>query len=691
MAQTVVPAHGNSRTGGVSSLPFAFTVSLSSCLLFLIQPAIAKRILPWFGGATAVWITCLLFFQAALLAGYLYAHFLVRLRPRNQAIVHVALLLGSLSLLPVTPGAGWKPSGNEEPALRILLLLAATIGLPYVLLSTTSPLVQTWYARAGSGRVLPYRLFALSNLASIVALLGYPILIEPRVGTTLQLSLWSGTYAVFTGLCGFLAMRAGSSGGDPARERAGIDSGHAGTAPSLLERALWLALAACGSALLLGATNHLTQNVAAIPFLWVLPLSLYLLTFVLAFDREHRYNPSLGLILLAIALCGMAYGLLGIPNRGAARIGIPVYSLGLFLSCLFCHGELARRKPPPRDLTSFYLMLSLGGALGAFFVSVIAPRLFASFYEFPLTMVACAALALVLRWHSGPLPLAICVATIAAVSTFGIRDVAALHSDSRLIVRNFYGGLRVKDWDDEGDPIRELINGTINHGMQFRDGPRHRLPITYYGPGTGIALAIEEKKEHYSQGLRVGVVGLGTGTLATYGRAGDVYRFYEINPLVVGIARSWFTYLNDSPAKIEIAIGDARLSLEREQPERFDVLAIDAFSSDSIPVHLLTEEAVHLYFRHLKPDGILALHISNANVDLAPVAASLAAAVSHPAWLVETQADDDEELFATDWVLVFAAPPVGSGPFGQQGRLLHADRRFRRWTDDYSNLFQVLK
>ncbi len=306
-------------------------------------------------------------------------------------------------------------------------------------------------------------------------------------------------------------------------------------------------------------------------------------------------------------------------------------------------------------------------------------------------MLACAALALVLRRHSGPLPLAICLATIAAVSVFGIRDAAALHSDSSLIVRNFYGGLRVKDWDDAGDPIRELINGTINHGMQFRDRPRHRLPIAYYGPGTGIALAIDEKKEHYAQGIRVGVVGLGTGTLATYGRTADVYRFYEINPLVVGIARSWFTYLNDSPAKIEIALGDARLSLERERPERFDILAIDAFSSDSIPVHLLTEEAVRLYFRHLKPDGILALHISNANVDLAPVAASLAALVSHPAWIVETQADDDEELFATDWVLVFAAPPAGTAPFAGHGHLLRADPRFRPWTDDYSNLFQVLK
>ncbi len=685
----MAPTDRNSRTGSVSKLPFAITVSLSSFLLFLIQPVIAKRILPWFGGATAVWITCLLFFQAALLAGYLYAHLLVRLRPRAQTIVHAALLLGSLSLLPVAPGIGWKPSADDEPALRILLLLSATIGVPYVLLSATSPLVQTWYSR--SGTVLPYRLFALSNLASIVALLAYPVLVEPRIGTTHQLLSWSGAYAVFAGLCAFLAIRAGAPSANAAPAPDGAISGDAAPAPLLRERALWLALAACGSALLLGATNHLTQDVAAIPFLWVLPLSLYLLTFVIAFDHERWYRPSLGLVLLAIALCGMSYGLLGIPNRGAARIGVPVYSLGLFLCCLFCHGELARRKPSARHLTSFYLMLALGGALGAFFVSVLAPHLFSAFYEFPLTMLACAALALALRWHGGPLPLAICIATIAAVCFFGIRDVSEIHDGSRLIVRNFYGGLKVMDWDDEGDLLRELVNGTINHGMQFRDSPRHRLPITYYGPGSGIALAIDGKKEHYSRGIRVGVVGLGTGTIAAYGRPGDVYRFYEINPLVPGIARSWFTYLNDSAAKIEIAPGDARLSLEREPPERFDVLAIDAFSSDSIPVHLLTVEAIRLYFRHLQPDGVLALHISNANVDLAPVAASLADSVSRLAWLVETPSDDDAELFATDWVLIYGQPPPGAATLVRRASLLSTNPRFRPWTDDYSNLFQVLK
>ncbi len=638
-----------------------------------------------------MWITCLLFFQAALLAGYFYAHLLVRFRPRTQAIVHLSLLAGSLALLPVIPGAGWKPSGGEEPALRILFLLSATIGAPYVLLSATSPLVQTWYARAGSGAVLPYRLFALSNLASIAALLAYPVLLEPNIGTTHQLLWWSVAYALFAGLCAYSALRAAAVHGPRGPERQASPSDSAASAPALRERALWLALAACGSALLLGCTNHLTQNVAAIPFLWVLPLSLYLLTFVIAFDRERWYRPSVGLVLLAIALGAMSYGLLGIPNRGAARIGVPVYSVGLFLCCLFCHSELARRKPSPSHLTSFYLTLSLGGALGAFFVSVLAPRVFSSFYEFPLTMLFCAVLALVLRWHSGPLALAICSAAIASVCFFGIRDVSEIRADSRVVVRNFYGGLRVKDWNDEGDPLRELVNGTINHGMQFRDSPRHRLPITYYGLGSGIALAIQEKKEHYSQGIRVGVVGLGTGTLAAYGRPGDVYRFYEINPLVAGIARSWFTYLNDSPAKIEIVPGDARLSLEREQPENFDVLAIDAFSSDSIPVHLLTAEAGRLYFRHLKPDGVLALHISNANVDLAPVAAALAASVARPAWLVESNGDDDAELFDTDWVLIYGAPSTGAASLARQAKLLHPVPHVRTWTDDYSNLFQVLK
>ncbi len=664
------------------------TIFLSAFLLFWIQPLIAKRILPWFGGATAVWITCLLFFQVVLLAGYCYAHGLARLRRRVQGLAHASVLAASLLLLPVGPSARWKPLGGEDPWTGILVLLAATAGLPYFLLSSTTPLVSSWYARV-EGAGPPYRLFALSNLASMLALMAFPALFEPWVGTAAQLEAWSCAYAALAALCGWLALTSGrreaAIGKDEDQVREETQR------PRVGERLLWLALPACGSALLLAATNHLTQNVAAIPFLWVLPLGLYLLTFIVAFERERWYRPLFGLVMMAVSLEAMAYGMTGIPSRMAVRVGVPLYALGLFFSCLFCHGELARRRPAKRHLTAYYLAISFGGALGATFVSLIAPHAFVTFTEFPVAMFACAALALVVNWRAGVLRAGVCLAAAGAVAWYGATQWEMLRTESRVMVRNFYGGLRVKEYDDGGDEIRELIHGTINHGMQYVDEARRRRPISYYGPRTGVGWALQKKKLERPKGMRVGVVGLGTGTLAAYGGPGDEFRFYEINPLVEGIARGWFAYLSDSKARISVTLGDGRLSLEREPPRGFDVLAVDAFSSDSIPVHLLTREAMLVYQRQLSPAGILALHISNANLDLRPVASALASGLGRTAWLFSTDADPDEELFSTDWVLIGGEPDLGPRATAAGATPLARRPAFRGWTDDYSNLFQVLK
>ncbi len=671
-----------------STLLSGVTIFLSAFLLFWIQPLIAKRILPWFGGATAVWVTCLLFFQVLLLAGYCYAHALARWPAKVQAIVHSGALGLSLLVLPVGPSMRWKPSGNEDPVTDILLLLAAAVGLPYFLLSATTPLVSNWYARlVGAG--LPYRLFALSNFASLVALIAFPSVFEPRIGVAEELRLWSGAFALFVLLCAWLAVAGalrGSGSADPGKEPRHVE---AAAAPRARDWALWLALAACGSAMLLAVTNHLTQNVASIPFLWVLPLTLYLATFMIAFERERWYRPLIGLVLTSVALEGMAWGLAGIANRQAIRVGVPLYALGMFCCCFFCHGELAWRKPAKQHLTGFYLAISLGGAVGASFVSVIAPHVFASFYEFPLAMLACAALAVGVNWRTGWLRVGVATAAFGLVAWYSFDEVAKLHYSSRVMVRNFYGGLRVED-DDDGGPVRELVNGTINHGVQYMDAVRRRCPVSYYGQLTGVGWALRTKKFQHPDGIRVGVIGLGAGTLAAYGGRGDEYHFYEINPLVEGIARGWFTYLGDSEARISVTLGDGRLSIEGEPPREFDVLAVDAFSSGSIPVHLLTREAGGVYGRQLNYDGILALHISNANLDLRPVAAALAAAMGRAAWLFETDPEPDRELFGTSWVLVGGENEAARWLAAGATRLTPRPG-FRPWTDDYSNLFEVLK
>jgi hypothetical protein len=751
-------------------LLYALTILVSAFLLFQVQPVIAKIILPWFGGSAAVWTTCLLFFQLVLLLGYLYAHAVVRyLKPRVQMLVHIALLAVSAIALPIYPRLTWKPAGTEEPTFAILRLLALTVGLPYFLLSTTGPLLQAWYARRFKGAI-PYRLYALSNAGSMLALITYPFLFEPKFTTFQQAVMWSAAYGAFILLCGITAFR--SSAGLTVEA---IPEPTGGEKPGLKIYLSWIALPACASVLLLAITNHLSQNVAAIPFLWVLPLSIYLLTFILCFESSGWYRRNPYLQLLAVALASMAYAnTVDTTGNVPIKVMVPLFAMGLFTCCMVCHGELARLKPHPRYLTHYYLMISAGGALGGLLVGLVAPHFFRALYELQLGLAACAILILfVLHGDSevpwfrqllSPIQLSFVACSVAIVSLivyaqrgqllataraviravakdwnepdefmvylllgvlfvftavalsavrgfrlrgqwaaigteilalllvgYLIYQVRQMTADYRITVRNFYGALRVRDsgTPQEFSSTRTLTHGTINHGEQFLNPARRDLPTTYYGPNTGVGLAIREKQKKGA--IRVGVIGLGTGTLASYGRLGDYYRFYEINPLVLRLATSEFTFLGDCKARHDVAMGDARLSLEREAPENFDVLAVDAFSSDSIPVHLLTRQAMDVYFRHLQPDGVLAVHISNRYLDLAPVLAGEVAATGKIARVVDTEDDESQDVFGATWVLV-TSPESGFDDGEKNGSTpLVAHRTVRLWTDDYSNLFQILK
>jgi hypothetical protein len=666
-------------------LLYALTILVSAFLLFQIEPIIAKTILPWFGGSANVWTTCLLFFQIVLLLGYLYAHAVVRyLRPKAQAMLHIGLLAASLLVLPVVPAAAWKPIGNEDPVFRILGLLAVTIGIPYFLLSTTGPLVQAWYARRYEGAI-PYRLYALSNAGSMFALIGYPVLVEPAFATRLQAMGWSVGYAAFIALCGITAFSVRNYSGKEASAEAEIPA----QAPDRKRQLWWILLPACASVLLLALTNFLSQDVAAIPFLWVLPLSLYLLSFILCFDKEGWYRRSAFLKFFAIALVSTAYGIRGSEEGLSVKGAIPLFCANLFIFCMVCHGELVKLKPHPRYLTSFYLMISAGGALGGIFVGLVAPNLFPGFFELQIGLGATAVL-VVLRFRQRTRQwAAVAVATLCFLTYLGVQ-IGNSTKGVRVMARNFYGGLTVVDQDKPPDTVRIEMHGTINHGQQYLDPRRRDTPISYFSRNSGAGMAIREAWDRGPN--RVGVIGLGAGTLAAYGRPGDSYRFYEINPMVIQLARSQFTFLRDCKAQVEMVLGDGRLSLAREPSQQFDVLVLDAFSGDSIPVHLLTIEAFELYFRHLKPAGVLAVHVTNKYLALAPVVHRIAEALGKQDRLLEDPGNRSAAIFPSSWVLVSGRAGVFNQPaIHGVAKPVEGRPRLRIWTDDYSNLFQILR
>ena len=671
---------------------YALTIFTSAFLLFLVQPIMAKQILPWFGGSASVWTTCLVFFQFVLLFGYTYTDWTTRnLRSRKQVIVHIALLVLSLATLPIIPDVSWKPDGNDDPSLRILGLLLVTIGLPYFLLSTTGPLVQAWFARTFPAGTV-YRLFALSNFASLLALLSYPFAVEPWVTTRQQSYGWTAGYVLFVLLCVASAGYSLRSQNQFAPAKAAVDAINDGPAPKFREYTLWLTLSAMGSFMLLAVTNHITHDVASVPFLWILPLSLYLLTFILCFEGRGWYQRRFFLGPLLVIVGAMAWGLHAEGGVMDIKEAVPLYLAGLFVCCMFFHGELANIKPAPHYLTTFYLMVSLGGALGGVLVGFVAPKLFNTYYEFGIGLVV----TLLLAAYSARKTLVIVPVLALGVAGFTAYNVyqyiGMLSNDARVMARNFYGTLRVKDAGPEGseEAVRRLMHGVIMHGEQYLMPAKRREPTTYYGASSGIGLAITARQSAPAP-MRVGVVGLGAGTLATYGRPGDIFRFYEINPQVIDLARKEFSFLSDSRATIESVLGDARLNMEREPPQQYDVLAIDAFSSDSIPVHLITREAMAVYLRHIKPDGVIAFHVTNRFLRLAPVVKAIADEYKLRAALIIDDAEDND-LAKTDWVLVTRDPQLleRAEIASVAGEIIRI-RGLRLWTDDYNNLFKILK
>jgi SAM-dependent methyltransferase len=666
-----------------------------------------------------------------LLAGYAYADYLIRHRnARQQAIIHTVLALISIALLPIIPAEALKPADAFAPIGKILLLLLVTIGLPYFLLSTTGPLVQAWatkHAPAQQGKAKDgsiYRLYAVSNFFSMLALVSYPFMIEPAISGRHQSIVWSIGYAAFVALvlwCAWkmqaqpiapdlpmdtqnalspVANSAASATVSAANTKSASNEDWLRAVPSAKEQGLWLLLAALGSMFLLTITNHITQNVASVPFLWVVPLAIYLISFILCFDGKGWYMRAwylpLACLLAAAMMGGLRYRLsdsFGIePGIMHIEQAVPLYCLGLFVLCMFCHGELVARKPAAKFLTRFYLMVSLGGALGGMFVGLFAPVVFNSYYEFPLALILVALLATYLV--DGAMK-AIAAACVVACALLAVVYGHHIHEDTVHLSRNFYGTLRVKSTgpDTQENTVWRLMHGVILHGEQYRHPKYSALATTYYGESSGVGRAITLTRENLkgtSQAL--GLVGMGVGTLAAYGRPGDRYTFYELNPEVLDLAKSHFSYLKNSKANVQTVLGDARLSLEKAPASSFDVLAVDAFSSDSIPTHLLTREAIALYKRHMKADGVMAFHISNRYLDLTGVVRQLADSIGWQAIRVTDDPEKESYLYRSDWILVTNNNALVAKLLADKiGVVVEAKGKLSPWTDDYNNLLEILK
>ena len=748
-------------------LPYALTIFTGAFLLFQVQPLIGKFILPWFGGGPGVWTTCLLFFQTLLLGGYAYAHFSSKLlKPKAQAALHLVLLALALALLPITPAESWKAHIGGNPVSHILLLLTACVGLPYFVLSSTGPLLQQWFSRAQPG-VSPYRLYALSNAGSLLALLSYPFFFEVKFSRHAQAAMWAMGLGGFVVCCAYCALRLWKSGNVSSPPAGSPAASAAESAPTPWgDQLLWLVLPALASVLLLATTNKLCQEIAVVPFLWVLPLALYLLSFIVCFDHARWYRRGLFVALLGVGTAVMC-DLLSAGSDASMTQQITSYAAVLFVACMVCHGELYRLKPPPRDLTAYYLFIAAGGAVGGLLVAVVAPAVFTEFRELQLGVEALWLAVAALCFRQRSLELARGAGAGAMLATLVVPGLRSLYSggagawgealafyedhlwmisaamivfivcvaDVRRCVferewrprmggfvmllavgvaaifvvegrgnnehvlrasRNFYGTLKVFDYDrdDPGEHYRLLMHGATTHGLQFTATAKATLATTYYGTHSGVGLAIKHLPRDSNR--RLGLVGLGTGTLAVYGCAGDYLRIYEINPAVEKLAHDPFSHLAHSPAKIDVVMGDARLSMERElaagQSQQFDLLALDAFSSDAIPVHLLTKEAVALYLQHLRPDGVLAVHISNRYLDLEPVVAAI---TQEFGLSMATISDDDEPewwVYGTTWILV----TKNKAFLAQQEIHEAADDPPKKprtvlWTDDHASLYEILK
>lgn len=677
---------------------FSLTIFWGACLLFLVQPLIARFILPWFGGGPAVWTTCMLFFQVLLLGGYAYAHFSIsRLRPRRQVIVHLCLLALAVALLPITPGDQWKPTADGHPAVQILLLLLACLGLPYLVLSATGPLLQAWFSQAHPG-ISPYRLYALSNIGSLLALVAYPFVVEPNLARNLQAGWWSAGLVIYAGLagwCGWIVWQ---------RSAATIQETIATAAAprrGWADRVLWFALPACGVVLLLAITNKLCQDIAVVPFLWVLPLGLYLLTFIISFDSPRWYHRGVWLPLLGGLLGTVLWNLQVAESHPEVSLLTLLYLSTLFVACMVCHGETYRLRPAAQQLTGFYLSISAGGAAGGLFVAIGGPLLFVNYFELHLGLFMIVVLTLAVlgldrtfRCNQGRLRWVWLLPLIGlpfyAWSLWDVADASLRGAVS--MSRNFYGVLKVTAEAPLTPELHQLTlqHGATIHGLQYVAEPRRREPTSYYTSTSGIGRLMRSHMP--TGGRKVAAVGLGTGTLAAWGRTGDTFRFYEINDEVARLAKKTFTYLGDSQAKIELVMGDARLSMEREAPQAYDVIILDAFSSDAIPVHLLTLEAFEHYRRHLKPDGAIVVHVSNRYLDLRPIVARIAEHIKYTALDIDDgQSFEDDSAYPSDWIILTRNMGLTQSPLLKDAASeLATAPNIPAWTDERSDLMRIL-
>ncbi len=728
---------------------FSLTALTSAFLLFWVEPLFAKMVLPLLGGSPEVWNSCLMFFQAMLLLGYLYAHLSTRyLDVRRQAWIHVGLVAVAFLALPVAIPSGWMPPPSGNPVPWLLLLLTLAVGAPFMMLSATAPLLQRWFAdidHPAAGN--PYMLYAASNAGSLLGLLAFPVLMEPNLRLGGQSRVWTAGYGiafVLTAVCAAIVWQRAEHGAGrrPPNAKDPLHGSETG-APRWIDRLKWMALAFVPSSLLLGVTSYLSTDVAAVPLLWVVPLALYLLTFIIVFSRRTRDPIRPAAIvhaLLVTTLVMLVFWDAHIDLRWAYPLHLGVFTA----TALLLHSELAASRPSPAHLTEFYLWIALGGALGGAFNAIAAPLLFHSIAEYQLVVVlacflrpsqriprvpfvedipAVVAVAIpalllgvtatpeldnrhlfgvpaklivslivggfALAFSAKPLRFGAIIAAIALVGTIRYE-----HSEKILYAdRSFFGAYRIIR---STGPSNILVHGTTIHGAQFMDAARRRQPVTYYhqkGPAGQLFAALQQQL----QGKRIAVVGLGAGSLVCYSRPGQEWTFFEIDPLVESIARNrkYFTFLRECAVQPRIVIGDARLTLAREPNKRFGLLVIDAFSSDAIPVHLLTREALGLYERVLDDNGVLMMHISNQNLGLEPVVAALAADAGLVALIGAHTADERAEWrdleYSSDWVALARR----SGDLGA----LVVDRRWRRlgagtrepWTDDFSNVFSVIK
>lgn len=678
---------------------YATTIFLSAFLLFQVQPLIGKYILPWFGGSPAVWTTCMLVFQVLLFGGYAYAHLTTRcLKPLHQAYLHLALLVMALATLPVTPDPSWKPTNSDWPAMKIILLTVSCVGLPYFILSSTGPLIQGWFSRTHDGQS-PYRLYSLSNLGSLLALISYPFVVEPTWSTATQSMLWSGLFVGFALLCGASAtvMWRFANPAAAAETVDGETDDSSAIRPTWGLIGLWFGLAMTASVMLLATTNQVCLDVAVIPFLWVVPLALYLMTFILCFDSDRWYSRKFHVLAAGESLAAVCYLFMWGAAGPSLLLQVIGYFSALFFCCMVCHGELVALKPAPRHLTTFYLTISAGGAAGGLFVGLLAPLLFVSYYELHLGILGFCLLYLTVlvredqkiklpmpAWLQGAAVVAVLVGAVAVLTQSGRHAAGSMAAS-----RNFYGILRVeqKPGARSEESVVELVHGRIVHGIQFVSPEKRRLPTAYYADVSGVGQALKGYRP--GQAKHVGVVGLGIGTLSAYGQPGDRYRMYEINPEVIAMAEQHFTFLRDCRAEVRLVTGDARLALEFEEPQHFDIFVLDAFSGDSIPVHLLTKEAMAVYLKHLNQDGLIACHCSNLHFDLRAVIAGLAKEYGLAHVVRRSLADPATAARDALWVLLARRPEVLTESVGT-GSNYESTREPILWTDDRSNLLEVL-